>query len=66
MSGISMSDVDCIGYSFNTKNYVNIFLKFLSSVVSVLKIKRTYGQPSGVCVNSQREVERNTERGREG
>ena len=64
MSGISMSDVDCIGYSFNTKQYVNIFLRFLSCVVAVLKIKTTYRQPSGVCINSQREVEKNVERDR--
>ena len=60
-----MSDVDCIGYSFNTKQYVNIFLRFLSCVVAVLKIKTTYRQPSGVCVNSQREVEKSRERERD-
>ena len=66
MPGISMSDVDCIGYSFNTKQYVNIFLRLLSYVVAVLKIKTTYRQPSGVCVNSQREIEKNREREIEG
>ena len=62
MSGISMLDVDCIGYIFNTKQYVNIFLRFLRCVVTVLKIKTTYRQPSAVCVNSQREVEKNRDR----
>ena len=36
MSGISMSDVD-----FNTKQYINILLRLLSSVVAVLKLKWT-------------------------
>ena len=54
MSGISMSDVDCIGYSFNTKQYINIFLSFLSSVVAVLKLEMDYNlKIAEVCVKSQ-------------
>ena len=54
MSGISMSDVDSIGYSFNTKQYINIFLRFLSSVIAVLKIKMDYKlKTAEVCLKSQ-------------